>query len=79
MQFKTELIVPPEIAFAPLVQALVADACNRASLDESRTANLTEAVNDAFDAVLIEAMIEASDPVRIRIPEVNGGITTVTT
>jgi anti-sigma regulatory factor (Ser/Thr protein kinase) len=65
MQFRVELVVPPDAAFAPLVQATVADACERAELDPSRHDNLTTAATDGFLTIVEQAMVESSEPIRV--------------
>jgi anti-sigma regulatory factor (Ser/Thr protein kinase) len=65
MQFRVELVVPPEAAFASLVQSTVADACERAELDPARHDDLTTAATDGFLAVVEQAMVESSEPIRV--------------
>ncbi len=65
MQFRVELIVPPDAAFAPLVQATVADACERAELDAAQHDDLVTAAGDGFLAIVEQAMVESSEPVRV--------------
>ena len=64
MQFRVELVVPPEATFASLVQATVADACERAELDPSRHDDLTTAAADGFLTIVEQAMVESSEPIR---------------
>ncbi|HET9393397.1 MAG TPA: hypothetical protein VFO29_07775 [Candidatus Rubrimentiphilum sp.] len=65
MEFTVELIVPPDAAFAPLVQKVTADACERAELDDTRKRNLTTAVSDGFTAIVRQAMVESREPMRV--------------
>ncbi len=65
MQFRVELAVPPDAAFAPLVRAAVADACERAELDPARHDDLTTAAAGGFLAIVEQAMVESSEPVRV--------------
>jgi hypothetical protein len=65
VQFRIELIVPPDIAFAPLVQNAIADACERAELDPERHADVTTTAADGFTAIVEEAMADSREPLRI--------------
>ena len=65
MQFRVELVVPPDAAFASLVQSTVADACERAELQPARRDDLTTAATDGFLAIVEQAMVESSEPIRV--------------
>jgi anti-sigma regulatory factor (Ser/Thr protein kinase) len=65
VQFRVELVVPPEAAFAPLVQSTVADACERAELDPARPEDLATAAADGFLAIVEQAMVESTEPIRV--------------
>jgi len=65
MQFRVELVVPPDEAFAPLVQSTVADACERAELDAVRHDDLMTAAADGFLAIVEQTMVESSEPIRV--------------
>ncbi len=65
MEFKVELVIPPDIAFASLVRTTIADACERAELDATRLENLTSAATDGFTAIVEQAMVESREPIRI--------------
>ncbi len=65
MQFRVELVIPPDAAFASLVQSTVADACERAELDPARHDDLTSAASDGFLAIVEQAMVESSEPIRV--------------
>lgn len=65
MQFRIELIVPPDIAFASLVQKTVADACERAEIDPQRHDAVATAVVDGFSAIVEEAMADSREPLRL--------------
>ena len=65
MQFRVELVVPPDAAFASLLQSTVADACERAELQPARRDDLTTAATDGFLAIVEQAMVESSEPIRV--------------
>jgi hypothetical protein len=65
MQCRVELVVPPDGAFAPLVQSTVADVCERAELDPARHDELATAAADGFLAIVEQAMVESSEPIRV--------------
>ncbi len=63
MQFRVELVVPPDVAFASLVQSTVADACERAEL--KRHDDLMTAASHGFLTIVEQAMVESSEPIRV--------------
>ncbi len=65
MQFRVELVVPPDVAFVPLVQSTVVDACERAELDPARHDDLATAAADGFLAIVEQSMVESSEPIRV--------------
>lgn len=65
MEFKVELIVPPDVAFASLVEKAIADVCDRAELDAAQSQSLTSAAADGFTMIVEQAMAESRDPIRI--------------
>ena len=65
MQFRVELVVPPDVAFASLVQSTVGDACERAELDAARHDGLMTAASDGFLTIVEQAMVESSEPIRV--------------
>ncbi|HEX5273792.1 MAG TPA: hypothetical protein VFW34_00775 [Candidatus Rubrimentiphilum sp.] len=65
MQFRVELIVPPDAAFAPLVQSTAADACERAELDPKRHDGLVAAASHGFLTIVEQAMVESREPIRM--------------
>jgi anti-sigma regulatory factor (Ser/Thr protein kinase) len=65
VEFKVELVVPPDVSFASLVRTAIADACERAELDAAHYENLTSAVADGFIAIVEHAMVESREPIRI--------------
>jgi hypothetical protein len=65
VEFTVELIVPSDVAFAPLVQKVIADACERAELNKAHQKNLTAAASDGFTAIVEQAMVESREPMRV--------------
>jgi hypothetical protein len=65
VEFTVELIVPPDIAFVPLVQKMIGDVCERSELDKTHHENLTAAVSDGFAAIVEQAMVESREPMRV--------------
>jgi len=65
VEFRLELVVPPDVAFADLVGLHVSDACNRAELEKEASENLTAASTAGFTAIVEQAMVESRDPIRV--------------
>lgn len=65
MNFTTELKVPPDSAFGPLVEHVVADASRRAELDALGQQEASDAARLAFDSIVESAMTEGEAPVRV--------------
>jgi hypothetical protein len=63
--FTTELKVPPELAFASLVQAFVSDAAGRGELDHEQERGIVAAARCGFAAIVEKAMAEARTPVHL--------------
>lgn len=65
VEFKVELTVPPDVAFASLIRTTIADVCEHAELDTAHHENLASAVADGFTAIVEQAMAESREPIRI--------------
>ncbi|HYL27213.1 MAG TPA: hypothetical protein VEW74_05210, partial [Candidatus Nitrosotalea sp.] len=65
MSFTTELRVPPELAFASLIEVFVADAASRCDFTERKRHDAVAAARVGFAAIVDEALAESREPVRI--------------
>ncbi len=65
MSFRTELGVPPDLAFGALVESFAADAARRAELSGARARAIVAAAREGFAAIVVEALAEAREPIRI--------------
>jgi hypothetical protein len=63
LTFTTELKVPPEPAFATLVEAFVADAARRSGVSGEKARGLVEASTDSFARIAGSGLIADRDPV----------------
>jgi hypothetical protein len=65
MLFTTELKVPPEAAFASLLEEFAKDAARRSELSSDGERGLAGAARLGFEAIVEQALAEAREPVRI--------------
>ncbi len=65
VSFTSELKVPPEIAFASLVESFVGDAAQRSELPAGPRSAIVTAARRGFEAIVERALAESREPVRI--------------
>ena len=65
MGFSTALKVPPEPAFASLVESFVDDAAARAALDDARRQAAVAAARAGFEEIVENATTESRDAIRL--------------
>jgi hypothetical protein len=65
MSFVTELKVPPDSAFASLVERFAGDAAHRAALSDAQASAFVDRARDGFAAIVADALAEEREPIRI--------------
>jgi hypothetical protein len=65
MSFTTELKVPPDSAFASLVEEYVADAARRSELTEEQLRGIVEAACNGFATIVEKGLVEKRDLIHL--------------
>jgi hypothetical protein len=65
LSFTTELVVPPQMAFAALVETFVSDAARRNELTPEQQRGVVAAATRGFETIIEDSIVEARQPIRL--------------